>query len=191
MARDPNQQALRLRKKHSPGGHARPDAADGARIAATQSIRSATTAGLIAIIAFTALWPMLTVATGRVFPWLTILLGFAVGFAVRRGGMGFDWRFPTLAAVLAFTGSILANIVVAATNTARALDTDTLTVLKNVTTWTWPIFFEEVMTAADFVFALTSAGIAAFYASRRISRREYQAIRIWRETQKHGHSDKT
>lgn len=181
MARDPNQQPLRLRKKHAPASDSRPDAADGERLIRAQSLRHAAFAGLVAIVAFAAIWAMLTSLTGRVFPWLTLLLGYLVGMVVRRGGQGIDWPFPVLAATLAFIGSILANIVVAAANTAIEFDTNTLAILRHVTTFTWPVFFDEVMTAADFVYALTSAGIAAFYANRRLTRRQYHAVRRWRE----------
>jgi len=181
---DPNNQVLRLRKKHAPGGHSQPDAADGARLIHAQSIRHAVVAALIVIILFASIWAMLSVALGRVYPWLALLLGFLVGYAVQRGGQGVDWRFPVLAASFAFIGAIFGNIVVAAAYTAGEFETGTFTILRNVTTYTWPVFFDEVMTAADFVFALFSAGIAAYFANRRLTRREFQAVRIWQERRK-------
>ena len=186
MARDPNQQALRLRKKHSPGSHATPDAAEGARLVAAQSAANAVVAGLVAVVVFAIVWAMLTALVARVLPWLTLALGALVGLAVRRGGQGFDWRFPSIAALLAFAGSIVGNVVVAASITARGLEVGTFTVLKNVTTWTWPLFFTDVMNAADFVYAAMSAGLAAFLASRRLTRREYHALRLWQEREHHG-----
>ena len=84
----------------------------------------------------------------------------------------------TIAALL---GSVVGNIVVGAAYAALDLGTSTLNVLRNVTLYTWPVFFDEVMTAADFVYALFSAGIAAFYANRRLTRRQYHAIRLWQE----------
>jgi hypothetical protein len=138
-------------------------------------------AGLIAIVLFAAIWSMLTAALGRVLPWMTLFLGVMIGFAVRRAGQGLDWRFPSLSAVLAFAGAILANIVVAAGTTAAEFDISTFAVLRAVTTMTWPIFFDEVMTAADWAFAIFAAGIASFYANLRLSRKQYQALRIWKE----------
>jgi hypothetical protein len=44
---------------------------------------------------------------------------------------------------------------------------------------TWPVFFDEVMTPADLIFALVSATVAAFYANRRLTRAEYLALRTW------------
>ncbi len=185
MARDPNQQALRLRKKHAPGRHETPDAADGARLIAAQSAVNAVVAGLVAVVVFAVVWTMLTTITARVLPWFTLVLGGMVGLAVRRGGQGFDWRFPSIAAGLAFAGSILGNVVVAASITARGLDVGTFTVLKNATTWTWPVFFSEVMNAADFIYAAMSAGLAAFLSGRRLTRREYHALRLWQEQRHH------
>jgi len=179
MARDPNQQVLRLRKKHASGRHAEPEV--GARLIHAQSLSNALVGALVVIVVFAMLWSMLSVALSRVFPWLSVLLGFLVGFVVRRGGQGLDWRFPLIAALMAFVGSILGNIVVAAAYTAGNYDIGTLNVLSKVTTMTWPVFFDEVMTAADFVYAFTAAGIAAYYANRRLSRSQYHAVRKWQE----------
>ena len=126
---------------------------------------------------------MLSVAFDRVLPWLTMVLGLVLGLVIRRAGQGIDWRFPTLAAIMGFIGAIFANLIVAAANTASAHGMSTVDVLRNVTALTWPMFFDEVMTAADFVFALFAAGLAAAYANRRLSRRQYHAVRIWKESQ--------
>lgn len=181
MTSDPNQQVLRLRKKHAPGRHAPPDANDGARLAGLQSMRNAITAAAIVTILFAIAWAMLSTALSRVFPWASMLLGLFIGVAVRQAGRGFDWRFPTAAASAAFVGSIVGNIVVGASFAAQELGTGTFTVLRNVTIYTWPVFFDEVFTAADFVYALFSAGIAAFFATRRLTRKQYHAVRLWQE----------
>lgn len=183
MTLDPNQQVLRLRKKHAPGIHPRPDVSDGARLAALQSVRNAIVAAIIATILSALALTLVSTMLGRVLPWATMLLGLAVGFAVQRGGRGIDWRFPVLAAVIAFLGSIGSNIVVGANAAAGELGTNTFTVLRNVTIHTWPVFFDEVMTAADFIYAFFSAGIAAFFANRRLTRRQYHAFRLWQEHQ--------
>ena len=181
MTTEPHHQVLRLRKKHAPGRHERPVAADGERLLRAQSIGRALLAGLIAVVLFAVIWSMLTAALGRIFPWMTLLLGMMVGFAVRRAGHGLDWRFPCIAGVLAFLGSILAKIVIAAGTTAGEFEIGTLKVLSSVTTMTWPVFFAEAMTVADWVFAASAAAIAAFYANRRLNRREYQALRIYED----------
>ena len=170
---------LRLRKKHLPKVSKEPTQEDARRLVAAQSVRNAIMASLITIILFSILWSMLSQLVGRIFPWMTLLLGILLGLAVRRSGFGLDWRFPALAAVFALLGSLVGNVVVAAAFTAPELGTDTLTVLLNLTVMTWPVFFDEVMTPADLVFALFAAGVAAFYANRRLTRTEFLALRTW------------
>jgi hypothetical protein len=71
--------------------------------------------------------------------------------------------------------------VVAAAFTADELNATTLEVLRAVTSMTWPVFFTEVVSAADIIFALFAAAVASYYANRRLSRTEYSAYRMWRE----------
>ncbi len=181
MSNDDIPQVLRLRKKHAPGGHARPTAKDGERIVRAQSVRHAFLAALLVVLVFSLLWMLVSDLLVRVLPWLTLALGVLVGMAVRRAGQGLDWRFPVLAAVMVLFGALLGNVVIAAATSAREFDTNIFVILRNVTTYTWPVFFDEVMTAADLVFALFGAAIAAFYSTRRLTRREFQAVRIYRE----------
>ncbi len=173
--------SLRLRKKHAPTAAAEVTAEDGAQLVRAQSLRSGIVASLIAFVAFSVLWIMVTRLTGRVFPWFTILLGLLVGFAIRHTGRGVDWRFPTLAAVMTFLGAFASEFVIAASNTAEELGTTTLEVLRSVTLMTWPVYFSEVITAADYFYAVTAAVVAAFYANRRLSRAEYRALRLYRD----------
>ena len=180
MARDPRQ-ALRLPRRHDSTAAAAATADDGKRLMAAQSLRGAIIAALITLVVFSILWIMLTRLTGRVLPWMTIIQGILLGYAVQRAGNGIDWRFPVLAAVLAGFGAFFSYAVVAASITAEAMGTGTLHVLRSVTTMTWPVFFAEVVTAADYVFAASAAIAAAFYAGRRLSREEFRAVRLWRE----------
>lgn len=173
--------ALRLRKRHDAKVSIEPTLEDGARLAAAQSVRDAVMAGLIVIILFSALWAMASTLINRIFPWLTLLLGLLVGLAVQRAGRGLDWRFPVVAAVLAIAGALVGNIVVAAAFTASELDMHTLEVLRRATVWTWPAFFEDVMTPADAVYALFAAAIAGSYSNRRLDRSEYLALRKWQD----------
>jgi len=146
-----------------------------------QSLREALVAGLVVVIVFSILWAMLSTLSNRIFPWMTVVLGILAGLAIRRAGHGIDWRFPVLAALVTLFGAMVGNVVVAAAFTAAALDTSTLAVLGAVTNMTWPVFFDEVISAADIVYALFAAATAAFYANRRLSRGEYLALRKWRE----------
>ena len=158
-------------------------AADGEQLANAQSFRDAVVAGLIVIILFSVLWAMLSTLVNRIFPWMTVVLGVLIGLVMRRAGRGLNWRFPVLAAVLALAGALASNVVVAAAFTASELETSTFTILRAVTSMTWPVFFDEVISAADVVYALFGAATAAFYANRRLSRGEYNAVRKWQEEQ--------
>ncbi len=177
MAYDPDNTVLRLPKRHAPGIDEKPDPDLGRRLEAAQSMRNAVTMGLIVVVLFAALWGVVTALTGRVWPWFSTLLGFALGYSIRYVGKGLDWRFPALAAGLAILGSLLGIIVISAAYTAGEFDTSTLTILSRATQMTWPVFFDEVLTGADYVFALIAAVIAAFYANRRLTRRQYFALR--------------
>lgn len=179
MTDSPN--VLRLRKKHGTGTPRDATVADGERLLEAQSLRTALVAGVVAVAIFCVLWVALTALIDRVFPWITVLLGAMVGFAVQRAGRGIDWHYPVLAAALALFGAVLANIVLAASTTADIFDTSTLRILKAVTSMTWPVFFDEVMTAADGFYAAVAAALAAFLANRRLSRSQYYALRLMRD----------
>lgn len=184
MNKEQQPSVLRLRKRHDPGAHERPTAADGARLVRAQSVWQGLLAGLAAVAVFVLLWALVTDLQGRLLPWFTLLLGVLVGLAVRRGGQGFDWRFPSLAALITLAGALIGIIVIAAGTTADELETSTWVVLRNVTTWTWPVFFDEVLTATDVIYACAGAAIAAWFSVRRLDRRQYQAVRLYEESRK-------
>jgi len=173
---------VRMGKKHTPRVPTESKPGEGRRLIQQQSIRDALLAGLVVIVLFSILWAMLSTLLNRIFPWMTIVLGIIVGLAIRRAGNGLDWRFPVLAAVMTLAGSLASNVVVAAAFTARALETSTITVLRAVTSMTWPVFFDEAMTPADLAYALIGAAIAAFYANRSLNRAQYLALREWQDS---------
>ena len=173
--RNPN--LLHLPKRHTPASRTAASAEDGALLRAAQSPWYALLAGLAVVVAFSALWAAASLAIGRIFPWMTLLLGFLVGWTVRLAGRGVDWRFPMLAAVLAGAGAIMANIIVAAAFTAGEYETDIFTVLGAVTMMTWPVYFSEALSSVDVAFALIASVVAAYYANRPLSRAEFQALR--------------
>lgn len=172
---------LRLRRKHGEGRAPDATAEDGARLVRAQSVRNAVVASLVTIMLFCLAWVALTSLTNRVFPWLTVVLGCAVGIAVQRAGRGIDWRFPALAASLTLAGAVLSGVVVAASTTAAEYDTGTMQILQAVTSMTWPVFFDEAWNVADAFFAGVAAGFAAFFAPRRLTRKQRFALRLWRE----------
>jgi hypothetical protein len=176
----PRQSIVRLPKKHR-GAAGDVDDVDVQQLVSSQSLRDAILAGLIVIVLFSVLWAMLSTLLGRIFPWMTMVLGILLGHVIRRAGRGLDWRFPVLAATAALAGALFSNVVVAAAFTAEELGVTTFEILRAVTSMTWPVFFSEVVSAADIVFGLFAAAIAAFYANRRLSRSEYSALRKWQE----------
>ena len=176
-----NHQPLRLPKKHSPDPGKAVTAADGARLLSGQSMLRATVAGIVTIVLFSVVWVLLTRATGRVFPWATLLLGIALGRVIQRAGRGLDWRFPVLAAALAVAGALFGNIMVAASNTAESMGLGILDILSAVTSMTWSVFFDEALSAAAYIYAGIAAVLAAFFANRKLTRSEYRALRLYRE----------
>lgn len=184
---DEKTDVFRFPMKHAPRAAAEPGAETGAELVEDQALASAALAGIVAVAVFSVLWTMLSTLFGRIFPWLTLAMGMLVGLVVRRAGRGLDWRFPALAAGLAVLGCLAGNVLVAAAFTAERESMSTLSVLLGVTSMTWPVFFDEVMTPADAVYALFAAAIAAFYANRRLSRTEYLALRTWEQR----HDDRT
>ena len=183
MANEQIKSIFRMRKRHTPDAPAKAGPADGKRLISEQSVRDAVFAASIAVILFSALWATGSTLLGRIFPWMTLLLGVAVGLVIRRAGRGLDWRFPIIAIVITLAGSLWANVIVAAAFTAEALDTSTIAVLRAVTSMTWPVFFDEALSPVDLIYALFAAGIAAFYSQRRLNRTEFMAIRKWEEEQ--------
>ncbi len=181
MSNAPNNSPLRLRKRHGDGKPVAASAADGQRLVDAQSLRNAIVAGLITIILFSIFWVSVTALWNKHFPWFTLILGIMLGYAVRLTGRGLDWRFPTIAAVLAMAGSLCSNIVVAASVTADRDGTSTLDILQSVTVLTWPIFFDEQLSVADAFYAVVAAALAAFYANRKLTRPQYYALRLWRQ----------
>ena len=130
---------LRLRKRHGEGRKPDVTVADGARLVRAQSLRNAIMAGLVVFVVFCLLWVAISSLTGRVFPWMTVVLGYLLGMAIRHAGRGVDWRFPTLAAVFSIAGSLLSNVILAASTTADEFGTGTLDILRAVTSMTWPV----------------------------------------------------
>jgi hypothetical protein len=173
---------VRLPKRHR-GAAAGIESVDVGRLVREQSSRDAVVGGLIVVILFSVLWAMLSTLVDQVFPWMTMVLGVLMGRVIRRAGKGLDWRFPALAAVMTLAGALVSNIVVAAAFSAEELGVSTIEVLRAVTSMTWPVFFAEVVSAADIVFGVFAAAVAAFYANRQLSRGEYSALRKWRESQ--------
>ena len=126
---------VRLPRRHR-GAPDRAAQVNVAEMINRQSLLHAVFGGVIVIILFSMLWAMLSTLVDRIFPWMTVVLGILVGLVIRRAGHGLDWRFPVLAAGLTLAGAVVGNVIVAAAFTADELGTDTLTILRAVTSMT-------------------------------------------------------
>lgn len=181
MSNDPRKHALRLQKIHEPDPEPPPDLAIGQRLWDAQSLKNAWLAGIVAIVVYTVLWAMVSLLLNRVFPWATLVLGFLLGFAVRRAGLGLSWPFPVTAAALALAGALVSNLIVSTVIVADELDTGVMDVLTTLGS-TMPAYADRVLQPTHMIFAVSAAAIAAFYSMRRLSRRQYLAFRLWLQT---------
>lgn len=174
-------QPLRLRKKHGSINSAEIASIDVSSLINAQSISFAIVASFLTIILFSFFWVLLSQLTGRVFPWLTVILGYLLGHVIRISGRGIDWRFPIIAMSLTLLGSIFSNFFIAASVTAEQFETETLDILLSVTSMTWFVFFDEFLNVADIFYAVLAMSIAAFFSKRKLKRSEYNALRFLRK----------
>lgn len=123
------------------------------------------------------LWAIVSMQTGRVFPWFSVLFGAIIGLAVRRFGRGLDWRFPVIAAALAWAGAYAGNLMIGIVETARYIEAGALSVLAGLSGDTMEYFFANTINPIVHIYALCAAGIAAFLAKRQLNRRQVLAIR--------------
>ena len=168
---------LRLQKKHS---RKQPDTGprlDAALILAQQSVGRAIVAGIAVVLVFGWIWATASVATGRVFPWFSVLIGALVGVAVQWIGRGLDWRFPVIAAVLAWAGAYVGNLMIGIVETGRYIEAEPFSVFVGLSRDTMENFFANTINPIDHIYALCASGVASFLANRRLDRREVLAIR--------------
>lgn len=168
---------LRLQKKHSrkqPDTGPRPDAA---LILAQQSIGRAIAGGIAVVFVFGWIWATASMETGRVFPWFSVLIGAIVGLAVQRYGRGLDWRFPVIAAVLAWAGAYVGNLMIGIVETGRYIEAGPFSVFAGLSMDTMENFFANTISPIDHIYAFCAAVAASFLAKRRLNRREVLALR--------------
>ena len=146
-------------------------------ILAQQSVGRAVTGGIVVVLLSGWIWARLSMETGRVFPWFSILIGMVIGLAVQRVGRGLDWRFPVIAAVLAWTGAYVGNLMIGIVETGRYIEADSFSVFAGLSRDTMENFFANTVSPVDHIYAFCAAGVAAFLAKRRLKRREVLAIR--------------
>ena len=173
---------LRLQKKHSRKQVYTGPKPDAALIVAQQSVGRAIGGGIAVVLVFGWMWATLSVETGRVFPWLSVLIGAIVGLVMQRYGRGLDWRFPVIAALLAWIGAYAGNLMIGVIETGRYIEAAPFQVFAGLSKDTMENFFANTVTPVDHIYALCAAGVAAFLAKRRLNRREVHALRTMQET---------
>lgn len=174
---------MRLKQAHSKNVYEDREDLDPLAIVASQRLLPAMIASLVVVCTFTALSILLASLFGRIFPWVVVVQGAALGIAIRRWGRGFDWRFGTLGAVAGFAGAYIGNLLIAASVAGDDLGISTLSVIANMSQYTLGTFFAEDVSPADHIFAVFAAVFAAFFARRQLSRDEYRALRLMQDSQ--------
>ena len=173
---------LRLRKRHS--GVESPDRTtiDPEALIGSQSPRGALYGAVMAALLLNALWVGSSMLFDRFFPWFSVVQGFLVGRAVRRYGDGFDWRFPLLAAGIAFVAAVTGSFISALYLTGREFGTGALPLIAEISWHTIRTFLGREFGPVGTVYGLFGAALAAFYSRRTLSRGEASALRAWRES---------
>jgi len=168
---------FRLKQKHTPKPQARLPPADGSKLLAAQSLHRGLLGGIGAALLLCWGWALLSMASGRVFPWISIVMGGMIGVAVQRFGRGLDWRFPMLAAVLAAVAAYGGNLLIGVFETGRYIEAAPLRVLAGLSLGTMRNFFHNTIGPVDHIYAICASAVAAFFANRRLKRHEVLGLR--------------
>jgi len=155
--------------------------ADANQLIRAQSIGGAALAALATTIVANYTWVSLAGLTGRFFPWFSVLQGALIGILVRRHGQGLDWQFPALAASFAVLASFSGGFFVALATTVTELEAGSFRIIRALTLRTFQVYYDEVVSPVDFVYAFAAACVAAFYSRRRLQRNEEFALRRKRQ----------
>ncbi len=123
------------------------------------------------------LWALFAMATGRVFPWFTILIGALIGVAMQRFGRGLDWRFPVLAIIIAGAAAYTGNVMIGVLETGRYIEAEPIRVMGGLSVDTMRNFFRNTISPVDHIYAFSACGVAAFFANRRLKRHEVLGLR--------------
>ena len=163
---------FRLSQKHSRHLHEAKISVSAEKLIAEQSVRAAITSAAITIIVCNILWLYTASASGRFFPWISIIQGVAIGIAVQKAGRGLDWRFPLIAGLAAWLGAFSGNLFIALAFTGTqnaALDDNWWQILQN--------FYANTVTVIDVIYAFCAVAVGTFYSKRRLDRHEVFALR--------------
>lgn len=168
---------FRLRQKHSRHSAAvKPAEIAPTVLIEAQSVRDGILGGLAALVLVHLCWAYSAVLLDRVFPWMTIVQGALIGMGVQRLGRGLDWRFPLIAALWSFPASFTGNLVVALSLTANAAGVAIVDVIAGLSASSLQKFYSETITSVDIIFAFCSIALATFFAKRRLTRQQANAL---------------
>lgn len=168
---------LRLRKKHQPDKKKRLPPADGRKLLAEQSVLRGTFGSIGVALLLCWAWAIASAALGKIFPWFTIVMGALIGMAVQRFGRGLDWRFPAIAILVSGIAAYFGNLLIGVVETGRYIDEPVLRVLGGLSADTMRLFFRNTIGPVDHIYAFCAAGVAAFFANRRLKRHEVLGLR--------------
>lgn len=178
---------MRLRKKHSVEPLAIPARVSARELIDGQAAGAALAVSIAIATLLNVIWLWLADLTGNFFHWFSLLQGPLIGLSVRQAGRGVDWRFPALAAAVTFVAAFSGNFLVSLSTTSTVLEVAPLQVLQGLTLWTWQTWYAEVLGAADFIYAIFAACVAAFYSRRSLRREELFALRSMQQESRSWH----
>jgi hypothetical protein len=168
---------FRLKQKHSQKAADKRPPADGRRLLAEQSVGRGVAGSIVVGLLLCWLWAMMSIATGRIFPWFSVLIGAMIGIAMQRFGRGLDWRFPVLAVVVAGLAAYAGNLIIGVFETGRYIEEAPIRVVGGLSADTMRMFFRNTVSPIDHIYAFSACGVAAFFANRRLKRHEVLGLR--------------
>jgi len=169
---------FRLKQKHTPKSQGRLPPADGRKLLAEQSVIRGLVGSLAVALLLCWLWALFAAATGRVFPWFSILIGALIGVAMQRFGRGLDWRFPVMALAVAGVAAYTGNLMIGVLETGRYIEAEPISVVGGLSSDTFRSFFRNTISPVDHIYAFSACGVAAFFANRRLKRHEVLGLRL-------------
>jgi len=168
---------IRLKQKHTPEPHKRRPPADGRKLLAEQSLSRGTLGSIAVALLLCWGWALLSMASGRVLPWATILMGAIIGMAMQRFGRGLDWRYPVVAVAITGVSAYAGNLTIGIMETGRYIDAGPMQVVRGLSMDTMRNFFGNTVNPIDHIYAFSACGVAAFFANRRLKRNEVLGLR--------------
>ena len=168
---------FRLKQKHTPKQQSRLPPADGGKLLAEQSLARGTLGSIAVALLLCWGWALVSMVSGRVLPWATILMGAIIGIAMQRFGRGLDWKYPVVAVVIAAFAAYLGNLMIGVVETGRYIDAEPVEVFRGLSMDTMRNFFRNTINPIDHIYAFSACGVAAFFANRRLKRHEVLGLR--------------